>query len=390
MRLPCVLYRLEALLGARLPSLRSAQVRGLALWVFGTVLAQNGCQNAVLGALSRWGRVTTLRQYLREWLKDGSDKSRPCASEVDVGACFPALLEWVIACSGTRQLALGLDATTCRDRVAALVLSVLYRGSGIPIAWQMLPGNQKGSWKRAVIDLLERFPPGSASGVSVVVMVDRGLWSQEIYQSIRRRGWHPLMRLQEEVFFRPQGEALNRARLMLPGPGHAWIGTGEFFRDQKRRFSGTLAAVWLEGYKEPILCVTDLKPEEVEPLWYGLRTWIELGFRFLKSFGWQWERTRRMECVRVERHWLVLAVATLLVAANGTKEELAGEKRSAAPLSNPRRRCRFQSVLARGLRTLRDAFVRGHLRTTLRLVTEPLPALPANVHRIYHHAQHPT
>lgn len=69
------------------------------------------------------------------------------------------------------------------------------------------------------------------------------------------------------------------------------------------------------------MLLTDLSPREVPHSWYGLRMWIELGFRALKSMDWQWQKTRRMEPERVARHWLVLAVATLWVLDCGTREE---------------------------------------------------------------------
>jgi hypothetical protein len=39
---------------------------------------------------------------------------------------------------------LAIDATRHGDRVAALVVSVLYGGSAIPVAWYILTANQKG------------------------------------------------------------------------------------------------------------------------------------------------------------------------------------------------------------------------------------------------------
>ena len=39
--------------------------------------------------------------------------------------------------------------------------------------------------------------------------------------------------------------------------------------------------------------------------------------------SWQWQRTRRTEPARVDRHWLVLAVTTLWVLAYGTRVEEA-------------------------------------------------------------------
>jgi hypothetical protein len=55
-----------ATLAQHLPHLRPAQQRGLALWVWGTVLAQSACQRSVLAALGPLGRQATARQDLRE------------------------------------------------------------------------------------------------------------------------------------------------------------------------------------------------------------------------------------------------------------------------------------------------------------------------------------
>ncbi|MGH2618902.1 MAG: transposase, partial [Thermomicrobiales bacterium] len=48
-----------------------------------------------------------------------------------------------------------------------------------------------------------------------------------------------------------------------------------------------------------------------------------MGGRAIQSLGWPWERTRRTAPDRIARHWLVLAVATLLDLAVGTRLEEA-------------------------------------------------------------------
>ena len=65
----------EQTLAGHFPHLRPAQHRGLALWVYGTILAQSACQNAVIAALLPLGRWHALRQHLREWLYDGADRA---------------------------------------------------------------------------------------------------------------------------------------------------------------------------------------------------------------------------------------------------------------------------------------------------------------------------
>ena len=57
----------------------------------------------------------------------------------------------------------------------------------------------------------------------------------------------------------------------------------------------------------PWVVLTDKAPDDVDLGAYGLRVWIEQGFRTLKRMGWQWHRTRRQDPDRVARHWLVLA-----------------------------------------------------------------------------------
>ena len=51
-----------------MPQLTEAQSKGLALWTFGTINAQSGCQNAVIAALTFTGGFSAVRQRLREWL----------------------------------------------------------------------------------------------------------------------------------------------------------------------------------------------------------------------------------------------------------------------------------------------------------------------------------
>jgi hypothetical protein len=77
--------------------------------------------------------------------------------------------------------------------------------------------------------------------------------------------------------------------------------------------------------------VTDLEPDQAEVLWYGMRSWIEGGFKLLKRGGWQWQATRMTEPDRVERLWLVLAVATRYVLAVGGEADAAEFADAAVP-----------------------------------------------------------
>ena len=377
-------------LAQHFPNLRQSQQRGLALWVWGTILAHSACQNAVIAALWMVGPWHALRERLREWLYDGGDKTAPCRTQVDVSACFGPLIQWMLTWWKGQEIALAVDATTHKDRFTALSVSLLYRSCAIPLAWHILPGNCKGAWMSHLLRLVCLVGKHMPRRMVVLVMVDRGLWSRKLWRCICRQGWHPLQRVQCRALFQPKGASRRPANTLASGPGHVWVGQGRVFRD--RPCSGTLLVVWMEGEKEPWVLFTDLKPKKVGPQWYGLRVWIEEGFRALKREGWKWEHTRRVDQVRVSRHWLVMAVATLWTLAYGTRAEdaeAAGVKPCflqtpppsvPAPLTGERP----TSVFRRGLACLNTQLGKGRLWRRLWLRPERWPDPPAVLRITYH------
>ena len=44
------------------------------------------------------------------------------------------------------DLALAINPTTLSDRLCVIVVSVVYRGCAIPVAWLAMPANKPGKW----------------------------------------------------------------------------------------------------------------------------------------------------------------------------------------------------------------------------------------------------
>lgn len=392
MRFPRELYQIEEQLTQQLPVLRPAHALGLALWVYGTVLAKSACLTAILVELVVFLKRDAARQRLREWLKDGRDKTRPCDAQVELAQCFPALLRWVITWwQGSTTLPLAIDAVSHQDRVVALVISVLYRGCAIPVAWHIVPAQEKGVWMPHILALIDHLAPAVPRAWCTLVLVDRGLWSPALWHHLRQRHLHPLLRLNDGIAVRPAGrkKTVTPAHL-VPGPGRGWVGTAHVFGEEARQ-NGTLIIIWGVGHKERWVLLTDLSPRAVQHSWYGLRMWIELGFRALKSMGWQWQKTRRTDPARVARHWLVLAVATLWVLGCGTREEDAEvlettPDRIRVPPTLPVPTGRgLVSLFTRGLSAARRQLGHGRIWRRLWLrpseLPGPYPGVNMTVHR---------
>jgi hypothetical protein len=183
------------------------------------------------------------------------------------------------------------------------------------------PANQPAAWRPHWLRLLRQIRPAIPSRLTVIVLADRGLYARWLFRRIRRLGWHPFLRVNAQGTFRPAcARAGRRLRVLsgcfVPRPGTTWQGAGVAFTEKHSRLSCTLLACWQEaparGYpKGPWLILTDLPPEAAEAGWYGLRAWIEQGFKrpegARKRAGWQWQRTRMEDPDRAARLWLAVA-----------------------------------------------------------------------------------
>jgi Transposase DDE domain len=310
---------------SNLPQLSKPQARGLAWWSYGIVLMRTCGRTTVATFLAvlLGKKAATVAQRLREWCYEAEAKAGVQRQTLVVQTCFAPLLAWVLrlwSCSTT--LALAMDATTLDSRFAVLAVTVVYRGCAIPVAWAIVPQQQKGTWRQHWLRLLRLLRPAIPRGWTVIVLADRGLYASWLFRRIVRLGWHPFLRVRPAFTFRPAGKQRFYAmRDLVPQVGRHWAGSGVAFRTRHSRLDCTLLAYWDERCTEAWCVLTDLAPAAAEVLWYGLRSWCEQGFKVLKRGAWQWQHTRMRDPARAERLWLALAVATLWMLSVGGELE---------------------------------------------------------------------
>ncbi len=388
-------YRIHQLLHTRLPLPPGPLADSLALWLQGTLLAENGCLDRVAAALAaRGGNVHTLRRRLCDARKDDAERQEAWGAdqELDVETCLAPLLAWVLSWrappgpEAPPPLVLAVDPTHQADRLVALTVSVVLSQTALPVAWRMVPAQASLSWMASLCRLLALLAPAVAAGMEVHVLCDRGLYSPRLWRHIRALGWHPCLRCAPDLTFRPDGQLEARpAAAWGAGEGTLWVGRG-VASPRHRPLPGTLVVLHGAGHEQPWVLLTDTPPQHTEATLYACRDWIEQGFRGLKRAGWPWQRTRRIDPVRAGRHWLVLAVASLLAVAYGTRrEEAAALGRSPARLRTPpaeapvRSTPRRLSLLRQGMACLGALLAQGRWWTRVWLRPRPGPYGPPAV-----------
>src|SRR5882762_1002204 len=373
-----------------LPSLSKAEAQVLGLLTYGILMLDECGITGLSHGLAKIEQVPAerLRQRLREFSYEAEAKRGKKRREVDVERCFPELLRGVLRdWEGKKELALAIDAMTLTERFTVLNISVMYRGCGLSIAWKIIEAGQEGAWRPHWEGLLAGFEGVVPSDWKVIVMADRGLYAAWLYQAIQRLGWHPMLRVNEDLSFRAAGEeSFSSMGRRVKRRGRGWKGKGEW-SEHGEQMSGTVLMRWEKGYEEKLVVVTDLDEKEANAAWYQMRFWIEDEYKDHKSGGWGWEQTKMTDPKRAERQWLARAVAMqMAVLLGGQKEaceqehkrkaarKLKGKRRVGRPRGPVHRpRGREQSVLMRGQQAIEAAVIRGQEVPQGHVVTEEWP-----------------
>ena len=274
-----------------------------------------------------------------------------------------------------------------RERWTILSISVVIRSCAIPVAWKVLGGHEKGSWRPHWEGLLKHLQGSIPADWQVLVMADRGLYARWLFQAICACGWHPFLRINLGVKARAEEEEnFDWIGRWTPMPGTRWKGKVECFAGKASRLKCSLLMHWEAGYEHPWAVLTDLDPEQAEVSWYGMRTWIETGYKDFKRGLWGWHHSKMREAGRVERFWLAMAVAQLWAVSVGCQAEQQQQRQERAadlPATHLARRRRTRpadqppprrlSCVVRGRLGLVAALFNALVLPCGRLVPEPWP-----------------
>ncbi|HEU5381189.1 MAG TPA: hypothetical protein VFV38_37670 [Ktedonobacteraceae bacterium] len=376
-----------------LSELSTSQGNVLEMLSYATILTRSSGLTRITTGLAQVEQVPVgrLLQRLREFYYEAAAKRGNKRREIDVQACFPALLQGVLMnWQGPHELVLAMDTSTLGNRFVTLNLSVMYRGCSIPIAWAMLPAREKGEWKAHWLRLLQAVGDVIPADWRVLVMADRRLSALWLYQAIVDQGWHPFLRVKENLTFRAASEAeFHPLRERVARHGRSWQGQGEW-SEQGEQIAGTLLVVWKKGYEDRLAVVTDLLPGQAQAAWYQIRFWIEDEYQDHQRGGFHWEHTKMADPGSAERLYLVMVGSMQLAVMVGgsleAREQQEQQRQAKTRVSKGRKwspgqparavswqRGREQSCLSCGCQAISAAALRAEEIPSRVLAVEPWP-----------------
>lgn len=303
--------------------LRRTSVERLALLVAGIMSAQSCVISRIAWKLdgmdvTRASIAASLERRLRRTLGDRRLVRR----------AYEALLGQVLPWAEMSEVVLIVDETTKRAHLHLLRVSLAYRGAVIPLAWtlwqqqQPLPDGRYWHEMDLVLDRVARLLPATCP---VTVVADRAYDVPPFLDRLTRHGWHWIIRCKGKGTIRFQdqqgvewalSELLDRR---LPAADRRWKARGRLFKKAGWR-TASVVAIWERTAREPLVVITDLAPRWEVLRTYGVRAWIEPGFRQEKSRGWQWEACQVPTLTHQHTVLLAMAWASVLTLLLGSQE----------------------------------------------------------------------
>lgn len=249
-------------------------------------------------------------------------------AKVEVDAVSTVLFHQLRPAQGVVVLADWTD----RHAFQQLVLALPRNGRALPFyATTVLKGDgsgdMEGSMVQAEAAAIEALARMCGDAIKPIIIADRGFGNTRWLEEIEKRGWYFVQRLARNhtvdlELHLGSLEELGIRRGWRPRDwGWGTLGNKEWGRVR-------LVTVFEREAKEAWFLVTNLPHHSAQQVvkLYTRRMWIEAAFRDLKNRNWGlgMDQAKLTKATRLDRHFLILALAYIFLSAFGAAAETAG------------------------------------------------------------------
>lgn len=210
-----------------------------------------------------------------------------------------------------QELVLIMDGSEVGRKCVALMVSVLYRGRALPIAWLVAAGNKGHFPTNCHVHLLSQVATLIPLGAAVILLGDGEFDSVPLQAYLERQHWRYVCRTAKNTLLSKAGRSSAYRELPLR-PGQCWSISDVAYTAQ---CYGPVLAIgwWRKGYADPIYLVSNLSTLEEACRYYRKRFAIETFFSDQKSRGFHLHQSHIALPHRLARLMLTAALAYLWI-----------------------------------------------------------------------------
>jgi hypothetical protein len=198
-----------------------------------------------------------------------------------------------------------LDMTPYRSEFTIVYLGLLVHSRVLPVAWAVMPGQEKWEEKQWSIvgRLLDLVQSGVKKEANCTLIADRGLSGMPLVKLCQDRQWHYLLRINHDHTFRVKSakgwNEWKPVKSLVEQPGKQWYGAATVW--QESSLETHISACWTSGYEEPWVLISDQKAGKGCITAYSKRMRVEATFQDTKSRGYDLEASGITDEKRLHR-----------------------------------------------------------------------------------------
>ncbi len=237
------------------------------------------------------------------------------AEEREQETYFLPFVQLLLAHLAQTQLVLVLDVSDVGRHCVTLMLSVVYQGRALPIAWVVYRGRKGHLPTDTHVAFLESVQEMLPASSEVVFLGDGEFDGTELLATLEQFGWRYVCRTAQNAVLSADDETLTfAASHVQPGQCLGW---------PEMRFTrhgyGPVQAIawWRKGFQEPIYLVTNCELLDEACYWYAKRFRIETFFSDQKSRGFNLHKSHLSDPMRLSRLMIASCLAYIWIVYLG-------------------------------------------------------------------------
>jgi hypothetical protein len=247
-------------------------------------------------------KTESLIQRFRNWVQNDA---------VSWDVCFLPCAQALLAGLAGRAIVLAIDGSTVGRGCVTLMISVIYEGRALPLAWMVVAGKKGHVPETAHLALLEQVQAIMPAGATVIVVGDGEFDGVDFQAAIDQYGWQYVCRTAMNTLVQVEDAQIAVRDVLITQD--SFYGVPNASVTAKQYGPVQIILVWDADQADPLPLVTNLELVEEALAWYRLRAHIETFFSDQKSRGFRLDKSHMSNPARIARLMIAACLAYIWI-----------------------------------------------------------------------------